>query len=223
MVEAIFFDLYETLITEWQNNQRKATYSSAELGIDAKIFKKAWSARREKRMDGTFLDHQSCLKDILQSLDKPINENVIEEIHQRRLEAKLVPFKEIDTEILQVLQILKDKDIKVGLISNCTAEEVVGWEDSPLANFFDEVVFSYKVKQAKPNAKIYLMACQCLEVSPERSLFIGDGGSNELYGASKVGLKAYQATWFQPDFISEKITGFPKLDNPMQITELIER
>ncbi|MBO0994536.1 HAD family hydrolase [Bacillus sp. SD088] len=222
MVEAIFFDLYETLITEWQNNQRKATYSSVELGIDAKFFKKAWSDRREKRMDGTFPDHQSCLKDILQSLNKPINENVIEEIHQRRLKAKLVPFKEIDSEILQMLQILKDSNIKIGLISNCTAEEVAGWETSSLAYFFDNVVFSYKVKQAKPNAEIYLTACQRLKVSPEHSLFIGDGGSNELYGAAKVGLKAYQATWFQPDFISERVTGFPKLDNPMQIIELIE-
>ncbi|OAK67701.1 HAD family hydrolase [Lederbergia galactosidilytica] len=222
MVQAIFFDLYETLITEWENNQRKSIYSIEELGIDTKVFKKAWSARREMRMNGTFSDHQTCLKDIMQSLGQPINENVINEIHQRRVEAKLVPFIEINDEIIQTLQLLKDRKIKLGLISNCTAEEVIGWDNSSLAKYFDDVIFSYRVKQAKPNAEIYLTACQRLKVSPEQALFIGDGGSNELYGASKAKLKAYQATWFQPPFISEKVTGFPRLASPMKILEIIE-
>lgn len=222
MVHAIFFDLYETLVTEWENNQKKATYSINDLGLDEKTYRKEWSARRDRRMDGTFPDHQSVLRDILVSLGQSINESVLENIHQQRVNAKLVPFNKIEGVIIKMLQILKEKKIRIGLISNCTAEEVEGWQKSQIANLFDDVVFSYEVRQSKPNSNIYLTACNNLMVSPENSIFIGDGGSNELQGASKVGMKAYQATWFQPSHISERIIGFPKLENPMQIIDIIE-
>ncbi|WP_276516657.1 hypothetical protein [Fictibacillus nanhaiensis] len=39
MIKAVFFDLYETLITEWDGEQKKATYSTNILGLDKKIFK----------------------------------------------------------------------------------------------------------------------------------------------------------------------------------------
>lgn len=59
MIKAVFFDLYETLITEWSGNQKKAVYSTDELGLDPKIFKAEWDNRRELRMNGTFPDHLS--------------------------------------------------------------------------------------------------------------------------------------------------------------------
>jgi HAD superfamily hydrolase (TIGR01549 family) len=221
LVHAVFFDLFETLITEWENNQKKATYTVKGLGLDEHTYKKEWSIRRDRRMDGTFPDHQSVLRDILISQGRPINDDIIEKIHQQRVNTKLVPFMEIDNEIIQMLQTLKEMKVKIGLISNCTVEEVVGWEKSILADLFDDVVFSYAVKQSKPNSEIYLTACNNLKVSPENSLFIGDGGSNELQGASQVGMKAYHAIWFQPSYISEKITGFPKLEKPMQIVDFL--
>jgi len=221
VVKAIFFDLYETLITEWQGNQKKATYSTEALPITEETYKKEWALRVERRMNGTFPDHQSVLRDILTTLGKAIDENIIEQIHQQRIKAKLVPFHDIDNEIIQMIQTLRERKIKIGLISNCTPEEVIGFGESKLANLFDDIIFSYKVKQAKPNAEIYRIACQNLHVSPEQSLFIGDGGSNELIGASNVGMKAYQATWFLPTYISERIEGFPKLSEPMQVLDLL--
>nr|WP_191967324.1 HAD-IA family hydrolase [Lederbergia ruris] len=214
--------MFETLITEFENNQRKATYSIKDLGIDEKLYKKEWAARRGRRMDGSFPDHQSVLRDIVKTCGKPINESVIESIHQERIKAKSVPFKNQDSEIMNMLQTLKDQKIKIGLISNCTAEEVEGWKESIFADLFDDVVFSYKIKRAKPHSEIYLTACDHLKVSPKNSIFVGDGGSNELQGAVAVGMKAYQATWFQPSFISEEIFGFPKLQKPMQVVDLVK-
>jgi putative hydrolase of the HAD superfamily len=113
-------------------------------------------------------------------------------------------------------------NIKLGLISNCAPEEVVGWPQSPLADLFDDIIFSFEVKYAKPNPEIYLTACENLMVSPKDSIFIGDGGSNELQGAADVGMNPYHATWFQTTSISEKISGFPKLHNPMDVLILVE-
>jgi HAD superfamily hydrolase (TIGR01549 family) len=223
VIKAVFFDLFETLITEWKDNQRKATYSVEELGLDEEVYKKEWSARREMRMDGTFPNHQSVLIDILTSQGKKVDKTVIDDIHQRRVNSKLVPFKEVNEEIQEVLKELRNMNIKVGLISNCAPEEVEGWNTSLLADLFDDVVFSFQVGKYKPNSEIYQRACENLNVSPINTLFIGDGGSNELYGASKVGMNTYHATWFQPPFISKKITGYPKLKSPNQIIGVIKR
>ncbi|WP_188384320.1 HAD family hydrolase [Ornithinibacillus halotolerans] len=218
----MFFDLYETLITEWENNEKKATYSIEALGIDKKTYKKEWALRRERRMDGTYPDHKSVLRDILQSLGKPVDESMIDKVDQLRVESKRVPFQDINHEVLEMLQKLKDMNVKLGLISNCTPEEVLDWETTPLAELFDDVIFSYEVKLAKPNVEIYQLGCQNLGVSPEESIFIGDGGSDELIGASKAGLKAYQATWFLPTYFSEKITDYPKLQKPIQLFDVIK-
>ncbi|RIW32056.1 HAD family hydrolase [Bacillus salacetis] len=217
MIQAVFFDLYETLITEWEDNKKKAAYSVEELGLDFEIYKKEWTARREMRMDGTFSTHQSVLEDILSSQGITADETVIKEIHTRRVQSKLAPFKDIDDEIVIVLKQLRMLNIKVGLISNCAPEEVHGWRTSRLADLFDDVVFSYRAGCAKPSPEIYHTACDNLGVHPSESLFVGDGGSDELWGASKVGMKAYQAAWYH----NADIAGFPKLKRPEEILEIV--
>ena len=42
----------------------------------------------------------------------------------------------------------------------------------------------------KPNPGIYRLACERLGVEPSDCLFIGDGGSGELTGATNVGMDA---------------------------------
>ncbi|WP_233713382.1 HAD family hydrolase [Lederbergia citri] len=223
VVEAVFFDLYETLITEWENGIKKADYNPARLlGIEEDIYKREWGKRREQRMDGTFPDAKSCLVDMYRVLETPLNMDDIKKVIENRIQAKAIPFKSIDEEVIETIIQIKEMGIKVGLISNCAPEEVLEWENSPLANLFDTVIFSYKVKCAKPNKKIYEIACTNVNVQPKNSLFIGDGGSNELFGAREAGLKAYHATWFQPPVISEKITGFPKLKKPSDILTIIK-
>lgn len=223
MIRAVFFDLYETLITEWDNGIRKATHSVEQLGIPEDIFKREWGMRVEKRMDGTFENYQSVLKDILQTLKMPIDEKVLELVECGRIRAKAIPFENVDQHILNALTLIKKMGIKIGLISNCTPEEITAWKSSVLPEFFDDVIFSFQAKCAKPDPKIYLTACKNLGVEPKSALFIGDGGSNELDGATKVGMKAYHATWFQLGWmINESNLGFPQLKHPMEIINLIK-
>ena len=40
----------------------------------------------------------------------------------------------------------------------------------------------------KPDRQIYNLAMQRLDVSPDQCLYVGDGGSNELYGAKSAGM-----------------------------------
>lgn len=224
-IKAVFFDLFETLISEYENGSRKAPSSTLleeKLSVDSKLFKKEWRSRQEKRMDGTYSDFPSVVKEILNVLGHVLDDGIIETLHRERITAKAIPFKNIDIEIIHMLEQIKELGIKICLISNCTHEEVTAWYSSDLPKYFDDSLFSYQVKVAKPNLKIYHHACERMGVSPNESLFVGDGGSNELDGATKAGMISYHATWFIPPYISERITDYPKLTKPSELLDIIK-
>ncbi|GGG72212.1 HAD family hydrolase [Paenibacillus radicis (ex Gao et al. 2016)] len=223
-VKAVFFDLFETLISEFVNGSRKAARSTLleeALGVDSSLFRTEWNARQQQRMDGTYSDFPSVIAEILKVLDHPVDNDIIEALHRERIAEKAIVFSSLDQRILRMLEQVQELGIKICLISNCTQEEVTAWHSSELAACFDAALFSYQVKAAKPNPEIYQLACEKMGVSPAESLFVGDGGSNELEGAAKVGMTAYQATWFVPPYISERIKGYPKLAEPLELLEQI--
>nr|WP_144929286.1 HAD family hydrolase [Paenibacillus bovis] len=221
MIHAVFFDLFETLITEWEGGKKKAIYSTHKLGLNSNVFSKEWKIRKELQSIGKYPNYSSVLEEILKKHRVEYEMELIEFLEKERIKGKSIPFLKIDIEIINTLKELKNKQIKIGLISNCTHEDITAWESSDLAPLFDDVIFSFQVGLAKPNLRIYKLACERLNVTPDSSLFIGDGGSNELEGASDFGMKAYHAAWFQPGSISEKITQYPKLKKPSNILELI--
>jgi putative hydrolase of the HAD superfamily len=41
----------------------------------------------------------------------------------------------------------------------------------------------------KPQTEIYKIALEKMNISPQKSIFIGDGGSDELKGAKELGIR----------------------------------
>lgn len=196
--KAVFFDLYETLITEFDPHwQPGASPSVAEqIGMDDEVFTSAWRSLRHERETGVLPDFPSALREICQITDHPLNETQFAQLHKERLDSKAKPFAQIDEGVMRMLQVIRQMGVKMGVISNCMAEEVAAWETSSLAPIFDSVVFSYQAGCMKPDPKIYHRACRKMGVEPEQSLFVGDGGSDELTGAAQVSMTPYWARWF---------------------------
>lgn len=220
-VRAVFFDLYETLITEFANGKRlsKRSYDYMyRLGLSEAEFKQEWSTRFERRMNGHFPDYHSVIHDILDSRSMPYPQEHVEFLYQSRVSEKKIPFNTISKEICRMLELLRKRGLKLGLISNCSEEEVISFGQSELAPYFDDVIFSYKVGVAKPNVEIYRLACDRLFVTPLDSLFIGDGGSDELSGAGSAGLRPYQAYWYNTFIESE----YEKIHQLLHVLDLIE-
>jgi len=226
-IRAVIFDLYETLITEYSSGSRKVSRVSRDykelIGLPNNEFSKEWNNRQEMRMTGAFPNYFSVIKDIIEKQNLTYDEKVIGSLYRERVHEKSVPFHEITEEIIELLEGLTKKDIKLGLISNCTEEEVQSWKSCKLARYFDEVIFSYQVGYAKPDNRIYELACSRLGVKSNECIFVGDGGSNELDGASRYGMNAYHATWFIPDYISSRITNYKKLKEPIDLFEELKR
>ena len=60
----------------------------------------------------------------------------------------------------------------------------------PLHHYFDTTTFSCAVGMRKPDPRIYAITCVRLGLAPERCLYVGDGGSDELAGAERMGMTA---------------------------------
>ena len=91
---------------------------------------------------------------------------------------------------VSALRGLKRRGFGTGLISDCTHELPAFLPGLPVAPLLDTTVFSVELGICKPEAPIYLTACERLGVEPEQCLYVGDGGSRELSGAQAVGMTA---------------------------------
>ena len=94
----------------------------------------------------------------------------------------------VESIVLNSLQDLKEAGFKLALISNASSPEVQAWPRSPLAELFDVTVFSCETGLCKPEIDIYHHTLNGLDEQAENCLFIGDGGSEEHFGAAEAGI-----------------------------------
>ena len=194
-VRAVVFDLFETLVTELDTPVRRAGSLAAELGVDATAYKREWRSRRPELVlgRGTFRD---ALIQIGSNVGGVIDDALLGRLAAERISQKAAVLTNVEPEVVTVLAELRERGLKLGLVTNAFAEDVRGWEHSPLRSFFDATLFSCSAGLAKPDPAIYLAVCNALEVEPQHALYVGDGGDDELAGARAAGLATARALWF---------------------------
>ena len=85
---------------------------------------------------------------------------------------------------------LKRFGYKIGVISNCSEEVSRLWSTTPFGPLVDAAVLSSDVGLVKPDPRIYELATRGIGVQARQCLYVGDGSSSELTGASKIGMTA---------------------------------
>jgi putative hydrolase of the HAD superfamily len=80
--------------------------------------------------------------------------------------------------------------LRLGVVTDCSAETSVAWSSTWLHGYFDYVAFSCDLGVRKPDPRIYLTVVDALAVSPSDCIFVGDGGSQELTDAKGLGMEA---------------------------------
>jgi putative hydrolase of the HAD superfamily len=89
-----------------------------------------------------------------------------------------------------LLRALRERGLRIGVVSDCSAELPTYFAELPIAPYVDAPVFSSVTGHRKPAPENYLACCAALGVEPAECLYVGDGGSNELAGARAVGMRA---------------------------------
>ena len=100
---------------------------------------------------------------------------------------------------LEMLRSLRSLGLKIGLVTDCSDEVPTLWSKTPFAELIDYPVFSCSAGVKKPDPRIYHLASEGLGVAPPKCLYIGDGGSDELAGASRVRMDAVLILQSGPD------------------------
>ena len=195
MIQAVLFDLFETLVTESGASVRRAGSLAQDLGVDQDAYRSHWRSRRFDVVLGRS-SFRETLAQIAGTLGTPPNDGLLDRLRSERVAQKAAVLRTVEPDVLAALSALRAAGLRLGVVTNCFAEDVAAWESSSLHTLFDATVFSCAVGLAKPDPEIYLLACRQLHVPPDRTLFIGDGGDNELVGARTAGLRAERALWF---------------------------
>lgn len=89
-----------------------------------------------------------------------------------------------------VLEILKERGFKLGVVSNATDLVRRVFDNLGLTKYFDFLVVSDEVGVRKPSPKIFRLAMEIAGTSPGRSLYVGDKLATDVAGAKRVGMNA---------------------------------
>jgi putative hydrolase of the HAD superfamily len=216
--KALVSDLFYTLINPL-SPENMAENEYRVLGMSREDFEGRNAVDYEVRAGGTIRDPYEAMTHILRGLDIP--EEKIREAAEARLRRIRRGLFGVDETNLALLRRFRERGIKTALVSNADIADIWYWKECPLNGFFDTAVFSCDAGILKPDPRIYRLAAGELGIPPERCLYVGDGGHQELRGAREAGLTTVLTTEYIADLWPEKIPGL-KADADYVIRRLEE-
>lgn len=204
--KAVIFDLFSTLVSSltW-NDYLERSYGIADiLGAPRDHFADKWKATNIRLDRGEFPDARAAIDSICGDLAHTTTQDSLDQASTYWDDVmELRPYDGLS----KTLESITASERRLGLLTNCQPHLLPKWNDSSFAKHFHTMVFSCVEQLVKPDPAIYHIACERLDLKPEECIFVGDGGSDELSGASSVGMRAIQilhddvldGTKFRPD------------------------
>lgn len=189
---AVIFDLYGPLVPNLPAAAYEKSFAqmATALGVAPTTFKALWAAAPVQVGDATPTEAiEGCLRQVCEAASVTPNPlqlrmiadsrwNLVRQTHEPRAEA------------IDALTRLRGRGLSIGMMTDSSVEVPHLWRRSPLARYTDVSIFSCSVGYAKPDPRIYLAACNELEIPPNKCLYVGDGERGELAGAMAAGMDA---------------------------------
>lgn len=91
-------------------------------------------------------------------------------------------------DVMPMLERLKERDLKIGLISNWGTEIDRIIPELPMADYIDDVVSSGASRLHKPDHRIFELALMRLGVEAHESVHVGDHPVADVEGATAIGM-----------------------------------
>ncbi len=179
MTKAIIFDWGGVLIDNPSVKLRE--YCAGILDVDTKKYLNAIAPYKKDFQKGDVTEielwHNVC--DDL-GIDEPRTKSLwgdaVEEVFNEK------------EEMFDLINKLKEQGYKIGFLSNTEMPAVEYWKKNDYAKYFDEAVFSCVEHIAKPDAEIYELICERLEILPQDAVFIDDK-PGFVSGAKNIGME----------------------------------
>jgi len=210
VTQAVVFDLWDTLVDfDAVAGRAFQDQVAARLGRDPDEFAALWHEGRPQRESGPLREYVLGLG----AADSVADEVVA--LRHASTRAMLTP----RPGAVETLHELRERGLRVGLITVCSEDVPEIWDETPFPGLFDSTVFSCAVGLRKPDPRIYRLACEELRVEPAEAVFVGDGANDELAGAERVGMRAVlihregeEPLWEEVrDWTGPRITAIPQV------------
>lgn len=188
-VSGVVFDLFGSIVRGYTTIEYDCMLSAIAhaLGVPPADFKMAWTATFSQRVRGEYGSVAGALKSLAQRLGVEPSDEAIGAGIRARISAvrrALRPFPGA----LSVLEYLRNGQVRLGLVSNCSSPVPELWRRHAAAPLLDVAVFSSEVGISKPDPRIFILVSERLGLEPTACVYVGDGGSDELTGAAEVGM-----------------------------------
>jgi putative hydrolase of the HAD superfamily len=190
-ITAVVFDFFGTLTPvspplRWAAN---AAGIAEVMGVPPPDLTAALDTSFPERISGALGDVRSTMRELARRLGVELTEDQLTDVARRRREIQEAMFA-LRPEALPVIAELRARGLKIGLLSDCTSELPDAWPGLPLAPVVDAPVFSCVERTRKPDPRLFRTVAANLSAAPAEVLYVGDGGGNELTGASAAGMRA---------------------------------
>jgi putative hydrolase of the HAD superfamily len=162
---------------------------AAALGVAPDALAGALDVSYPERATGRLGGARQTLRTLATRLGCHPSEDALDEAYQIRQEVQ-VSLMQLRPEAVPVISALRDRGLRIGLVSDCTSELPGAWSRLPVAPLVDAPVFSCVEGTRKPDPRLFLTAARRLRADPAGCLYVGDGGGRELTGSSAVGMRA---------------------------------
>jgi putative hydrolase of the HAD superfamily len=188
---AVVFDFFGTLTPvspseAWASNAaRLATVMGVTVGDLVRVLDDSFP----ERISGALGDVRQTMQVVGDRLGAQLSDEQLDEASQTRRAVQEAMFA-LRPEALPVIGQLRDRGLRIGLVSDCTSELPDAWHRLPLAKYVDAPVFSCMELTRKPDPRLFHTVAQRLKADPANCLYVGDGGGRELTGASGIGMRA---------------------------------
>ncbi len=204
-IKAVSFDLWETLIHDTGSSAWEEWRLSAlepiltDCGATREKMKEAYSRytkefNRRRAADRRDIDVPEQISMFLGELGIEPAPALLAKLDEPYVSPALHFPPRLNENAVAVLDVLKNRGYKVGLISNTgkTPGRVLAkvFERYGIANYFDALTFSNEVGFMKPRSEIFGAMLGKLGAAPHEVVHVGDELYADIYGARKMGMKA---------------------------------
>nr|WP_264474875.1 HAD family hydrolase [Salinirubrum litoreum] len=204
-VEAVLFDLDDTLVTYRRSPGEVLELAFAEAGYEQFFPVESYYARFDEYLQQTeTLDdlRRACFADIAESVGRSPGDGVaVAEAFDRLRDPTNVEALPGAREVLVELA----EDYRLGLVTNGSpSAQEPKLAGAGISDAFDARVFAGHDTPPKPDREPFERAVSALGVDPERAVMVGDSLSADVAGAQAVGIGA---VYLAPDVERTDTTG----------------
>ena len=189
---AVIFDFFGTL-TEAVSRGRAHELIAQRLGCSPAAFTRALDQTFRARSVGGLGQPADALATVARLAGARPSRSTLDAVLADRVDAVRADTR-LRPDAEPVLAALGRFGFRTAIISDCGPELPEIMPALPIAPYVDACVYSIEAGCRKPDPAIYFAACDRIGVEPRDCLYVGDGGSQELSGATAVGMTAVRLT-----------------------------